>query len=73
MAIGEAREKVYETFHDVVPVLKCDSLEAAVGAARRESNAGECVVISPMCASFDMFKNFEHRGRVFKEIVNRLV
>lgn len=73
MAIGEAREKVSQTFQDVVDVQKCDSLESAVQSAREQSKPGECVVISPMCASFDMFRNFEHRGQVFKEIVNRLV
>ena len=73
LAIGEAKDKIYKTFADVVPVEICSSLEDAVGFARREANAGECVVISPMCASFDMFKNFEHRGKVFKEIVHKLV
>lgn len=73
LAIGEARDKVYSVFADVAAVEKCASLESAVEHAQKQAKAGECVVISPMCASFDMFKNFEHRGRVFKEIVNQLV
>lgn len=73
LAIGEAREKLQTTFSDVVPVEPCASLEEAVQHARKEAQAGDCVIITPMCASFDMFQNFEHRGRVFKEIVNRLV
>ncbi len=73
MAIGEAQDKVYRTFSDVVPVQKCASLESAVDGARGRSRPGDCVIISPMCASFDMFRNFEHRGTVFKDIVNRLV
>lgn len=73
LAIGEAREKLQRTFSDVIPVDPCASLEEAVLHARKEARAGDCVIITPMCASFDMFQNFEHRGRVFKEIVNRLV
>lgn len=73
MAIGEAQDKVYDTFSDTVTVEKCPSLEIAVEHAQQNAVAGDCVIITPMCASFDMFKNFEHRGQVFKEIVNRLV
>ena len=73
LAIGEAKDKVYSIFSSVVAVDKCDSLESAVSSARQQAKSGECVIISPMCASFDMFKNFEHRGRVFKQIVNQLV
>lgn len=47
----------------------CDSLEEAVQLAYEEAEVGECVMLSPGCASFDMFDNFEHRGRVFKESV----
>ena len=73
MAIGEAKDKVDSVFSQVVPVEKFDSLEAAVHSSRMNAKSGECVIISPMCASFDMFKNFEHRGTVFKHIVNQLV
>lgn len=73
LAIGEAKEKVFHTFSEVVDIEKCESLESAVSSARRQSKAGDCVVLSPMCASFDMFKSFEHRGQVFKEIVKQLV
>ena len=44
----------------------------AVAMARRVARQGETVLFSPMTASFDMFDNFEHRGRVFKEIVSKL-
>jgi len=73
LAIGEAKEKIYRIFSDTVPVELCLSLEDAVGRARQNAVSGECVVISPMCASFDMFKNFEHRGKVFKDIVHQLI
>ncbi len=71
-AIGEARNKVQDTFGDVVTVEICADLKEAVLRAKDNAAKGECVLLSPMCASFDMFVNFEERGRVFKEIVNSL-
>jgi UDP-N-acetylmuramoylalanine--D-glutamate ligase len=44
-------------------------MEEAVGRARAVAGPGEVVLLSPACASFDMFENFEHRGRVFKALV----
>lgn len=72
LVIGEAKDKLKDTFENVVSVEKCESLEAAVKKAKTLAKTGEYVLFSPMCASFDMFENFEHRGRVFKEIVNKL-
>ncbi len=72
IAIGQAREIMKSTFGDVVAVDTFTSLEEAVKAARGIAKSGECVLLSPMCASFDMFKDYEHRGRMFKEIVNNL-
>ena len=72
IAIGQARDIMKSTFGDVVPVDTAESLQEAVSAARGLSRSGECVLFSPMCASFDMFKDYEHRGGVFKEIVNNL-
>jgi UDP-N-acetylmuramoylalanine--D-glutamate ligase len=71
-AIGQASEIMRSTFSEVVPVDICTSLEDAVKAARKSAVPGDCVLFSPMCASFDMFKDYEHRGRCFKEIVNGL-
>ncbi|MDP8212676.1 MAG: Mur ligase family protein [Candidatus Zapsychrus exili] len=70
--IGEAKEKLIDTFSDVVEVVDCDSLEDAVKKSLDSASEGDVVLLSPMCASFDMFDNFEHRGRVFKEIVNKI-
>jgi len=72
MAIGQAKDIMKFTFSDVVAVDTFASLEEAVKAARQIANTGESVLLSPMCASFDMFKDYEHRGRCFKEIVNSL-
>jgi len=72
IAIGQARDIMKSTFGDVVAVDTFTSLEEAVRAARGVAKSGDSVLLSPMCASFDMFKDYEHRGRCFKEIVNGL-
>ena len=48
------------------------SLREAVETAQKIAGKGWCVLLSPACASFDMFKDYEERGRVFKQIVNEL-
>jgi UDP-N-acetylmuramoylalanine--D-glutamate ligase len=72
IAIGQAREIMRSTFSDVVAVDTFTSLQEAVKAAQGAAKSGDCVLLSPMCASFDMFKDYEDRGRIFKEIVNNL-
>lgn len=72
LVIGEAREKIRKSFSDVVPLEECDSLESAVRRGRDLANEGDCVVLTPMCTSFDMFANFEERGKTFKELVKKL-
>ena len=72
IAIGQIREIIRSTFADVVPVETFISFEEAIKAARKTSQPGECVLLSPMTASFDMFDDYEDRGRCFKEIVNNL-
>ncbi|MEG0355844.1 MAG: UDP-N-acetylmuramoyl-L-alanine--D-glutamate ligase, partial [Lachnospiraceae bacterium] len=49
-----------------------DSLEEAVDTAAALAKPGEAVLLSPACASWDMFKSYEERGDKFKEFVNRL-
>ena len=70
--IGEARAKIRQAFDDLVNLEECEGLEEAVRKAARNASEGDCVLLSPMCASFDMFRDFEERGRVFKDIVNKL-
>ncbi len=72
IAIGEAKAVIQKTFEGVVPVDASASLEEAVGLAQKYAVSGDCIVLSPMCASFDMFTDYEHRGRAFKEIVSKL-
>jgi len=72
-AIGSSAQKVYDYFSSIVLTEIKESLKACVEAGRNEAQPGTVVLLSPACASFDMFKNYEHRGKVFKEEVNKLV
>lgn len=72
LAFGETKEKIKDFFDKVVEVVVCDSLEEVVKKAYDRSVSGDVVVFSPACKSFDMFKDYEHRGRTFKELVNKL-
>jgi UDP-N-acetylmuramoylalanine--D-glutamate ligase len=70
--IGEAKEKISGALSDLVSTLYTDSLEEAVELGFKKAEAGDTVLLSPACASFDMFKDYEHRGEVFKSSVKRL-
>jgi len=72
IVIGEAGTKLKNTFQSVVDVRECAGLAEAVALAQDSAQAGDCVLLSPLCASFDMFQNYEERGRVFKEYVRQL-
>ena len=49
-----------------------NSLEEVVSSAINDARSGDVVLLSPACASFDMYDNYEHRGKIFKEAVNSL-
>lgn len=70
--IGETRPKMRNIFNGHVALEESDSLEEAVGVAYRSASPGETVILSPMCSSFDMFRDYEHRGEVFREAVRKL-
>ncbi|MBN2371244.1 MAG: UDP-N-acetylmuramoyl-L-alanine--D-glutamate ligase [Vicinamibacteria bacterium] len=72
LAIGEARALIAERLKGVTTVVACDSLREAVERAFQVANAGDVVVLEPACASFDMYEDYAHRGRAFKEEVRRL-
>ncbi len=55
-----------------VPLVRCTSLDEAVRRAHADARDGEAVLLSPACASFDMFRNYEHRGRCFVQAVRSL-
>ncbi len=71
--IGESAEDFAAALADSAPLERAGTLERAVEAAAGQARAGEVVVLSPACASFDQFRNFEHRGQVFQELVRARV
>ena len=70
--IGEAAGKIEKAFTNVTDTIRADSLEGAVGIAYDKARPEGVVLLSPACASFDMFDDYEHRGRAFKEAVGKL-
>jgi UDP-N-acetylmuramoylalanine--D-glutamate ligase len=73
VAVGQGADKLKDYFSDVKPVLSAGfSMEEAIKLARETAKPGDIVLLSPACASFDMFNNYEHRGEVFKELVKGL-
>ncbi len=70
--IGEAAEKIRSSIGDVTTTVMAKDLRDAVTRARSLAQKGDVVLLSPACASFDMFRDFEDRGRQFKEIVMEL-
>ena len=72
VAIGESADKVEKAFQEITSVTRADSMDGAIQKAKSLSVSGDVVLLSPACASFDWFRNYEHRGQVFKELVNRL-
>jgi UDP-N-acetylmuramoylalanine--D-glutamate ligase len=70
--IGDAAGKIAAQIAGAVPVELAGTLAAAVTAAAAHARPGEVILLAPACASFDQFHNFEHRGRVFKQLVAEL-
>lgn len=71
-AIGSSAEKIFSFFHSLVKVEIKKSIEDVITTVINEAREGDVVLLSPACASFDMFDNYEHRGEVFKRVVNSL-
>jgi UDP-N-acetylmuramoylalanine--D-glutamate ligase len=67
--IGSAAAKIESQLRGVVSIHSCQTLEAAVSAAANAARPGDVVLLAPACSSYDQFENYEHRGRVFKELV----
>lgn len=73
VCLGVDNVKLIEAFSGCVDqMVETSSMEDAVRVAYKLANAGDNVLLSPACASFDLFENYEHRGRQFKEAVRRL-
>ncbi|MBN1107202.1 MAG: UDP-N-acetylmuramoyl-L-alanine--D-glutamate ligase [Bacteroidales bacterium] len=73
VCLGKDNEKIKKAFVDVVPtIVETNSMEEAVRSAYYLAKKGETVLLSPACASFDLFNNYEDRGRQFKAAVRNL-
>jgi UDP-N-acetylmuramoylalanine--D-glutamate ligase len=70
--IGAAAGKIESHLRGVVSLLSCETLDKAVRAAANAARPGEIVLLAPACSSFDQFESYEHRGRVFKELVGTI-
>jgi UDP-N-acetylmuramoylalanine--D-glutamate ligase len=69
LTIGDDAPKVDAAYRGGFPVVACGTLQKAVEEARKRTQPGDVVLLSPACASYDQFKNFEHRGESFKALV----
>jgi UDP-N-acetylmuramoylalanine--D-glutamate ligase len=72
LLIGQAAPLIARALEGLMPVVPCGTLEAAVAFAAENARPGDTVLLAPACASFDQFEDYEHRGRVFKQLVARL-
>jgi UDP-N-acetylmuramoylalanine--D-glutamate ligase len=73
VTLGDAAPLIEGAFADVaMPVVRARDMAAAVEAARGLAQAGDAVLLSPACASFDMFRSYAHRGDVFAEAVRAI-
>ncbi len=70
--LGEAKERMNRELGGMTDTVIAGTMEEAVSLAREKAKGGEVVLLSPACSSFDMFKDYKERGRVFKEAVHRL-
>ncbi|HWG17878.1 MAG TPA: UDP-N-acetylmuramoyl-L-alanine--D-glutamate ligase [Acidobacteriaceae bacterium] len=70
--IGSAAEKIEQHLNGTAKIVSAGTLDAAVRTAAEDASAGDVVLLAPACASFDQFENYEHRGKVFKNLVQSL-
>lgn len=72
ITIGSAAEKIESQLAGVVKIERAGTMDRAVAWARQAAKPGDVVLLAPACSSFDQFENYEHRGRVFKQLVGAL-
>jgi UDP-N-acetylmuramoylalanine--D-glutamate ligase len=72
LTIGSAASRIEEALQGAAEIVTTGDLATAVGHAKARAKSGDVVLLSPACASFDQYRNFEHRGQHFEELVNAL-
>jgi len=72
LLIGAAADKIAHALEGSVPLVQAGTIAAAIEHGVRNGQPGDTVLLAPACASFDQFRSYEHRGEVFKQIVNAL-
>lgn len=72
LLIGAAAEKIEAQLCGAIPLIRSGTIASAIEHARAGARPGDTVLLAPACASFDQFQNYEHRGRVFKQLVKEL-
>jgi UDP-N-acetylmuramoylalanine--D-glutamate ligase len=72
LLIGAAADKIESQLEGATNLIRSGTLDCAVAEAWKSARPGDTVLLAPACASFDQFQSYEHRGRVFKELVNGL-
>ena len=72
LTIGSAAEKIAHALEGAAPIVSAGDMQHAIEWSRANARSGETVLLSPACASFDQYRNFEHRGEHFEELVRGL-
>ena len=73
VVLGQCRQKMYDTLKDAFPCQLCETFADAVNGACAAACPGDVVILSPSCASMDMFKNYKERGETFTRLVNEFI
>jgi UDP-N-acetylmuramoylalanine--D-glutamate ligase len=73
ICMGMDNQKLVQSFSGLIPQVESTAgMQAALAAARRLASPGDVILLSPACASFDLFKNYEHRGDLFRQMVSEM-
>ena len=72
ISVGEARPQIKNGLDGVKPIFEAKDFNEAVSEGFKKAKKGGKVLLSPGCSSFDMFKTYEERGKIFKELVNEI-
>jgi len=73
IVLGETKAQIVKMFKKFVNTIEVSDLQEAVWTAHKISKPDEYILLSPGCASYDMYNNFEERGKHFKQLVNMII